>query len=250
MTPLPRRDWQEATAVAFRKETANVTSIAFNVPNWSGHSAGQHVDVRLTAPDGYQAERSYSLASPAGDAKQVELTIERIENGEVSQFLADTLTVGDLIEIRGPIGGYFTWNPGDASPLMLIAGGSGVVPLMSMLRTRYKVGSTAPARLLYSSRTIEDIIYRHELDRLIVNRDGFSLVHALTRGVPDGGQGERRRVDREMLAAHTFRATDGPQIFVCGPTAFVEIVADQLVALGHQESSIKTERFGPTGEKE
>jgi ferredoxin-NADP reductase len=244
-----RRDWQEATAVAFRKETAKVSSITFHVPEWSRHSAGQHVDVRLTAPDGYQAERSYSIASPAGDAKQIELTVERIDSGEVSPFLTGTLVVGDSLELRGPLASYFTWDPSGASPLMLIAGGSGVVPLMSMLRTRHNAGSKIAATLLYSSRSAEDIIYRQELDCLASNRDGFTLVHTLTRAVPAGWQGEHRRVDTEMLAAHVFPATQVPQIFICGPTAFVEAVADQLVALGHAESAIKTERFGPTGEK-
>ena len=249
MASRARRDWEEATAIALRKESSTVTTIAFNVPGWSGHLAGQHVDVRLTAEDGYQAQRSYSIASPAGDAKQIELTVERIGNGEVSPFLTNTLAVGDVLELRGPIGGYFTWNPASGSPLMLIAGGSGVVPLMSMLRTRDKVCSKTSARLLYSSRTAEDIIYRQDLDRLASNRDGFSLVLTLTRAVPALWQGEHRRVDREMLSAHTFAATENPQIFVCGPTSFVETIADQLVALGHDESTIKTERFGPTGEK-
>jgi ferredoxin-NADP reductase len=244
-----RRDWQEATAVAFRKETAKVSSITFQVPGWSGHSAGQHVDVRLTAPDGYQAERSYSIASPAGDSKQIELTVERIDSGEVSPFLTCTLAVGDSLELRGPLAEYFTWDPAGASPLMLIAGGSGVVPLMSMLRTRYKVGSKTATTLLYSSRTASDIIYAQELERMVSNRNGFSLVHTLTRAAPAGWQGECRRVDKVMLLAHAFPAAQVPQIFICGPTAFVEAVADQLVALGHAESAIKTERFGPTGEK-
>jgi len=244
-----RLDWQVATAADFRRETPRVATIAFQVAGWRGHLAGQHVDVRLTAEDGYQAQRSYSLASPAGGATHIELTIERIGEGEVSPFLTEKLDIGDDIELRGPIGGYFTWDPQGSSPLMLIAGGSGVVPLMSMLRTRYKAGGKAPARLLYSSRTAEDIIYRNELDHLAANGDGLSLIHALTRGLPSGWQGERRRVDKEMLATHTFGPSEQPQIFVCGPTSFVETVADQLVSLGHTESAIKTERFGPTGEK-
>lgn len=249
MTLAERLDWRVATAAKFSSETPRVVTIALQVPGWQGHLAGQHVDVRLTAEDGYQAERSYSLASPAGDAPQIELTIERINEGEVSSFLTEELAVGDDIELRGPIGGYFTWDPHTSSPLMLIAGGSGMVPLMSMLRTRHKVGGKAPARLLYSSRMAEDIIYRGELDRLAANGDGFSLIHALTRGAPSGWQGERRRVDQEMLAAHAFEPSEQPQIFVCGPTSFVETVADHLVSLGHAESAIRTERFGPTGEK-
>jgi ferredoxin-NADP reductase len=249
MTIAQRLDWQAATVANLRAETPQVVTVAFEVPGWRGHLAGQHVDVRLTAEDGYQAERSYSLASPAGDATQIELTIERISQGEVSSFLTEELAVGDDIELRGPIGGYFTWNPQSSSPLMLIGGGSGVVPLMSMLRTRYKMGSRAPARLLYSSRTAEDIIYRGELDRLAANGNGLSLIHTLTRSAPSGWRGERRRVDKEMLATHTFPCSEQPQMFVCGPTSFVEAVADQLVSLGHAESVIKTERFGPTGEK-
>jgi len=233
----------------FRQETARVKSITFETTAWAGHMAGQHVDIRLTADNGYQAQRSYSIASAAGDGPHIELTVERIDDGEVSPFLTDELRIGDLIELRGPIGGYFAWAPGTSSPLMLIAGGSGVVPLMSMLRTRYKAGSKLPAKLLYSSRSAEDIIYRDELDRLAANRDGFHLVHTLTRGAPAGWQGQTRRVDRDMLAQYGFQPEERPQIFVCGPTAFVETVADQLVGLGHGESAIKTERFGPTGDK-
>jgi ferredoxin-NADP reductase len=218
------------------------------VSAWAGHRAGQHVDIRLTADNGYQAQRSYSIASPAGCAPHVELTIERISDGEVSPFLTEELRAGDIIELRGPIGGYFTWDPAILSPLMLIAGGSGVVPLMSMLRTRYQVGSKIPARLVYSSRSAEDIIYRDELDELAANRDGFYLVHTLTRGAPAGWEGQTRRVDRDMLSECGFQPAQEPRIFVCGPTSFVETVADQLVGLGHGESAIKTERFGPTGD--
>jgi len=244
-----RLDWQVATAATFRADTARVRSITFEVSAWAGHRAGQHVDIRLTADNGYQAQRSYSIASPAGCAPHVELTIERISDGEVSPFLTEELRAGDTIELRGPIGGYFTWDPAISSPLMLIAGGSGVVPLMSMLRTRYQVGSKIPAKLVYSSRLAEDIIYRDELDELAANRDGFYLVHTLTRGAPAGWEGQTRRVDRDMLAECGFQPAEGPRIFVCGPTSFVETVADQLVGLGHGESAIKTERFGPTGDK-
>jgi len=249
MSSPAHRDWQVATATLFRQETARVRSITFEVTEWAGHMAGQHVDIRLTADNGYQAQRSYSIASPAGCTPSIELTVERIGDGEVSPFLTEELRAGDAIELRGPIGGYFTWDPAISSPLMLIAGGSGVVPLMSMLRTRYQAGSKIPARLLYSSRSVEDIIYRDELDRLVANRDGFYLAHALTRGAPAGWQGRTRRVDRDILAECGFEPAEEPRIFVCGPTAFVEIVADQLVGLGHGESAIKTERFGPTGDK-
>ncbi len=223
-------------------------SVTFETTAWPGHTAGQHVDIRLTADNGYQAQRSYSIASPAGRAPRVELTVECVSGGEVSPFLIEELRAGDTIELRGPIGGYFTWNPGISSPLMLIAGGSGVVPLMSMLRTRSQAGSKVPAKLLYSSRSVEDIIYRGELE-LAANRDGFDLVHTLTRGAPAGWKGQTRRVDRDMLAQYGFQPAEEPQIFVCGPTSFVETVADQLVSLGHGESAIKTERFGPTGDK-
>lgn len=224
-------------------------SITFEATAWGGHMAGQHVDIRLTADNGYQAQRSYSIASPAGRGPHVELTVERVSSGEVSEFLTEELRAGDTIELRGPIGGYFTWNPSISSPLMLIAGGSGVVPLMSMLRTRNRADNKVPAKLLYSSRSADDIIYRDELDRMAANRDGFDLVHTLTRGAPTGWKGQTRRVDRDMLAQCGFQATEEPQIFVCGPTSFVETVADQLVSLGHGESAIKTERFGPTGDK-
>jgi len=225
-----------------------VRSVTFETTAWPGHLAGQHVDIRLTADNGYQAQRSYSIASPAGRAPRVELTVECVSGGEVSPFLIEELRAGDTIELRGPIGGYFTWNPGISSPLMLIAGGSGVVPLMSMLRTRSQAGSKVPAKLLYSARSVEDIIYRGELE-LAANRDGFDLVHTLTRGAPAGWKGQTRRVDRDMLAQYGFQPAEEPQIFVCGPTSFVETVADQLVSLGHGESAIKTERFGPTGDK-
>jgi ferredoxin-NADP reductase len=243
-----RLDWQVGTAALFRQETARVRSVTFETAAWPGHTAGQHVDIRLTADNGYQAQRSYSIASPAGRAPRVELTVEYVSGGEVSPFLIEELRAGDTIELRGPIGGYFTWNPGIALPLMLIAGGSGVVPLMSMLRTRSQAGSKVPAKLLYSSRSVEDIIYRDELE-LAANRDGFDLVHTLTRGAPAGWKGQTRRVDRDMLAQYGFQPAQEPQIFVCGPTSFVETVADQLVSLGHGESAIKTERFGPTGDK-
>jgi ferredoxin-NADP reductase len=249
MSSFARRDWQVATATLFRQETARVRSITFKVTAWAGHMAGQHVDVRLTADNAYQAQRSYSIASPAGRAPDIELTVERIGDGEVSPFLTEELHAGDTIELRGPIGGYFTWGPAISSPLMLIAGGSGVVPLMSMLRTRYQLGSKIPAKLLYSSRSAEDIIYRDELDYLVANRDGFYLVYTLTRGAPAGWKGQTRRVDRDMLVDCGFQPVEEPLIFVCGPTSFVETVADQLVGLGHSESAIKTERFGPTGDK-
>jgi len=243
------REWQLATVSAIRDETPSVRTIAFSLSQWTGHLAGQHVDVRLTTDDGYQAERSYSIASPSGRTALIEITVERIADGEVSPFLTAQLALGDTIELRGPLGGYFTWRPDNPAPLMLVAGGSGIVPLMSMLRTRTNAANRPPARLLYSSRQFEEIIYRSELDRLVTTNDEFSLTTALTRGAPANWSGETRRVDGEMLAKYTFPAAQAPHNFVCGPTSFVETVADRLVALGHQGSAIKTERFGPTGEK-
>jgi len=243
------RDWQLASVAAIRDETPSVRTIAFSLPQWTGHLAGQHVDVRLTTEDGYQAERSYSLASPGGRIALIEITVERITDGEVSPFLTEQLALGDSIELRGPLGGYFTWSPENPAPLMLIAGGSGIVPLMSMLRTRTKALLRPPTRLLYSSRNFEEIIYRSELDSLVATMDGLSIAHTLTRGAPVNWNGETRRVDRAMLAKYTFPAAQAPHNFVCGPTSFVETVADCLVALGHPETVIKTERFGPTGEK-
>jgi ferredoxin-NADP reductase len=245
----PLRDWQLATVAAIREETPSVRTIAFSLPQWTGHLAGQHVDIRLTAEDGFQAERSYSIASPSGRIALIEITVERISDGEVSPFLTERLSLGDAIELRGPLGGYFTWSPENRAPLMLIAGGSGIVPLMSMLRTRTKAGNRPPTRLLYSSRQFDEIIYRSELDSLVAINDGFSIFQALTRGAPTNWRGEMRRVDGEMLKQYAFPAAQSPYNFVCGPTSFVETVADHLVALGHQESAIKTERFGPTGEK-
>jgi len=240
--------WLRATAAELRDETVHAKSIAFDVPGWRGHLAGQHVDIRLTAADGYVAQRSYSLSSPAGTDTRLQLTVERVDDGEVSPFLLDELRVGDTIELRGPIGGYFTWSPGSAAPLMLIAGGSGIAPLMSMLRTRAPASGRASARLLYSSRSERHIIYRRELDRMQGADDDFILTHTLTREAADGWAGERGRIGRAMLAQRVFAPRERPEVFVCGPTPFVDAIADHLVALGHDESRIKTERFGPTGE--
>jgi len=247
-TPGEFHDWQFATAVAIREETPSVKTIAFTLPEWAGHLAGQHVDVRLTAEDGYQAERSYSVASAAEEPARMEITVERIAVGEVSPFLTGEFRVGDTLEIRGPIGGYFTWRPATQAPLMLVAGGSGVVPLMSMLRTRDRAANRAPATLLCSSRNRDGIIYRAELDRLAAKNDGLKVTYTLTRESPVGWQGETRRVDEGMLKTYAISAERRPSIFVCGPTAFVETVAEHLLHLGHPEAAIKTERFGPTGE--
>jgi ferredoxin-NADP reductase len=241
---IPGLPWLHATATAIKSETPRVKTILFDVPRWRGHLAGQHVDIRLTAEDGYQAQRSYSIASPQGANTRLELTVEHVEQGEVSPFLLDTLAPSDIIELRGPIGGYFTWRPGEGGPLMLIAGGSGVVPLMSILRTRAAAGDRTRLRLLYSSRTEADIIYRDELDAAA----GAEIVHTLTRAQPRDWAGERGRINQAMLSKHCWSASEKPRVFVCGPTPFVEAVANALVALDHLPERIKTERFGPTGD--
>jgi ferredoxin-NADP reductase len=217
-----------------------------DVPGWPGHLAGQHVDVRLTADDGYQAQRSYSIASAPED-RRLALTVERLDDGEVSPYLVGELRVGDQVELRGPIGGYFVWEGGDARPLMLIAGGSGIVPLMAMLRHRESAGSKTPVHLLYSSRTLEDIIYRTELDRLSAADHDLKVAHTLTRNQPATWNGYARRIDRDMLNDVAWPAAQNPCVFICGPTSFVETAASLLVDAGYPPTSIKTERFGATG---
>jgi ferredoxin-NADP reductase len=243
-TVLGRLIWQPADVVGKAPETPRATTIAFDVPGWPGHRAGQHLDVRLTAADGYQAERSYSISS-APDGSRVELTVVRIGDGEVSPYLTDDLRPGDQIELRGPIGGYFVWEPPDGGPLLLVAGGSGVAPLMAMTRLRAAAGSDVDTRLLLSSRSWDDIIYRDELQRL--NGNGLTVVHTLTASQPSGWRGYARRVDTGMLAEVGPGPEQRPHVYVCGPTPFVEAVAEALVHLGHQPQQIKTERFGPTG---
>ena len=243
---LRRLTWQIAQVVDRRDETSQVRSITFEVPEWAGHRPGQHLDVRLTAPDGYQAQRSYSIATPA-DGGRVTITVERLEDGEVSSYLTGVLEVGDRIELRGPIGGYFVWEPSDGGPLLLVAGGSGIVPLMAMLRARVAAASNVPVRMLLSWRSAGDIIYAAELERLAREADGVRVDHTLTRSVPDGWSGRTGRVDRAMLSEVAWPATAGPLAFVCGPTGFVESVAATLVELGHDPARVLTERFGPTG---
>ncbi len=220
-------------------------SVVLEVPQWSGHRAGQHLDVRLTAPDGYRAERSYSIASAPGDAT-VTITVQRVRGGEVSPYLAEDLRVGDVLEVRGPVGGWFVWTPALGGPLQLVAGGSGIVPLMSMLRAHGASGSDAGVRLLYSCRSETDIVYRDELDRLAA-AGPTDVVVALTRHAPPGWSGEARRVDGAMVDASTWPASASPLVYVCGPTPFVEHVADLLVQRSHDPARIRTERFGPTG---
>jgi len=223
-----------------RQETPQVRTLALDADGWASHRAGQHVDVRLTAEDGYQAQRSYSIASAPGD--RLELTVERLEDGEVSPYLVDEAREGDELEVRGPIGGYFVWDADDPAPVLLVAGGSGVVPLMAMARHRAREQATAPMRLLYSSRTWEDVIYRDELGTL-----GLDVVHTLTREQPPDWTGYDRRIDDELLREVAFVAADEPRVFVCGSTRFVDAAADGLVRLGYDPGWIRTERFGATG---
>jgi ferredoxin-NADP reductase len=243
---LYRTVWRIAEVIEVVPETPRTKSLVLEVPGWEGHRAGQHVDVRLTAPDGYQAQRSYSIAS-APEQDRVELVVERLDDGEVSPYLADELGAGDGLELRGPIGGWFTWDTSDGGPLLLVGGGSGIAPLMAMTRHRAAVGSEMPTRLLYSSRSYEEIIYRDELEKLAAQDGALEVTHTLTRSMPGGWAGYARRVDAEMLKEVSWPANGNPLAFVCGPTSFVEGVADALVGLGHDPARVKTERFGPTG---
>jgi len=241
---LGRLNWHVAEVTDVRPETDRVRTLALDVPGWPGHRAGQHVDVRLTADDGYQAQRSYSIAS-AADGARVELTVERIDDGEVSPYLTEEARAGDRFELRGPVGGYFVWDPNPAGAVLLVGGGSGVVPLMAMVRQRAANGDAVRTCLLYSARSWEDVIYRDELERHGQGGDGFEIVYTLTREQPPDWNGYGRRVDRELLA--DVAPEELALTFVCGPTPFVEAVAEALVGLGHEPSRIKTERFGPTG---
>jgi ferredoxin-NADP reductase len=240
-------EWQISTVVKVKVETSNVKTFTLALPDWTPHRAGQHYDVRLTAPDGYQAQRSYSVASSPEQKGEIELTVERLADGEVSTYLHDVLIVGDQVELRGPIGGYFVWEARMGGPLLLVAGGSGIVPLMAMLRHRKATGSQVPVHLLYSSRTYEDVIYRDELERLSKDHSGLEIFHTLTRTQPMDWKGYSRRIDLRMLeeAARPF----GKELkaYICGPTAMVEGVANGLVTLGIPPDHIRTERFGPTG---
>ncbi len=227
-------------------ETPRTNTLLLEVPGWEGHRAGQHVDVRLTAPDGYTAQRSYSIASAPEDGR-LALTVDRLDDGEVSPYLTDELMVGDRLELRGPIGGYFVWEAKDGGPLLLVAGGSGVVPLMAMIRHRAATGSDVPTRLLLSSRSHEEIIYREELERLAAGDDTLDVFHTLTRSRPEGWEGYDRRIDARMLSEVGWSPEEDPLAFVCGPTPLVEAAATALVGLGHDPARVKTERFGATG---
>ena len=244
--PARRLAWQVAKVSDIVAETPRVKSVVLQLTGWQGHLAGQHVDIRLTGEDGYQAQRSYSIASPPED-ELVTLTVERVANGEVSPYLVDELRAGDRFELRGPIGGYFVWTAAMGGPLSLIAGGSGVVPLMAMLRHRDSSTTRSPAVLLYSSRSLEDIIYLGELDAMARSDPDLRVVHTLTRKQPKEWMGYRRRIDKALLAEVCFPPEQNPKIFVCGPTPLVESVSTLLVELGHDPHTIRTERFGPTG---
>jgi ferredoxin-NADP reductase len=242
---LGRLTWQPAELVEAILETPRTKTLVFDVPEWMEHHAGQHLDVRLTAEDGYRAERSYSIASAPGEP--LAITVERLDDGEVSPYLVDELRPGDRIELRGPVGGYFVWEPDRGGPLFLAAGGSGVVPLRSISKTRALEGADVPARLLYSARTIDDVIYRNELERLASEAPKLDVVYTLTRGQPEGWTGYSRRVDPALLAEVAWPAEQDPLAYVCGPTSFVEAAAEALVGLGYPPARVKTERFGATG---
>jgi ferredoxin-NADP reductase len=235
--------WQTVTVSSVVDETPAVRTVLLDVPQWPGHRAGQHLDIRLTADDGYQAERSYSIASAPGEP--IAITVERLEDGEVSPYLTEERRPGDEIEARGPIGGYFVWEPAMGGPLLLAAGGSGIVPLRAILRYRVILGSPVPVRLLYSSRSWPDVIYRDELSR---PEAGVAVIHTLTRSHPDDWTGYTRRVDAAMLAEVAWPAAERALAYVCGPTSFVETVAAGLVGLGYPAGRVKTERFGATGQ--
>jgi ferredoxin-NADP reductase len=239
--------WLVATVAETLAETADAVTLRLDVPDWTGHLAGQHVDVRLTAEDGYQAQRSYSIASPPGPpgGGRLELTVVRLAAGEVSPYLTTVLDVGDQIELRGPIGGYFVWDPADTAPVLLVGGGSGVVPLVAMLRYHAALDHRGEMRLVYSARSEPDLLYRDELDALAGGRRRVTTT--LTRQDPGPGPGRRGRVDAALLDEAGWSPAARPRCFVCGPTPFVEAVAGALVGLGHHPIDIRTERFGPTG---
>jgi ferredoxin-NADP reductase len=242
---LGRLSWRAAQVVAVREESASARTLVLDVPDWPGHLPGQHVDVRLIAADGYQAQRSYSVASAPGGA--LELTVERLADGEVSPYLTQVLRPGDLLDLRGPIGGWFVWRPGDPTPVQLLGGGSGVVPLMAMIRTRIASASPTPMRLLYSTRTPDTALYGDELRRLAERDPELNVELVYTRRAPAGWSGPVGRLDAAQLTARAWPPAAGPACFVCGPTGFVEAVADLLIDQGYAPGRIKTERFGPSG---
>jgi ferredoxin-NADP reductase len=238
--------WRVATVVALRDQSPTARSILLTLPGWPGHAAGQHVDVRLTAPDGYSAVRSYSIAS-AADGDRIELTVEQLPDGEVSPYLVNELIVGDAIELRGPIGGWFVWRPDQREPIQLIAGGSGVVPLVAIARAHAAARNGSPIRLLYSVRDPASVLYGGEFEDLASRSSGLILTYAFTRSAPPGWDRPPGRVDAALVADSTWPPDLSPTCYVCGPTGFVEAVADLLVEAGHDPARIRTERFGPTG---
>ena len=245
---MSRLDWQIGTVTAIRTETSRAKTFTVNLPQWIAHRAGQHYDLRLSAPDGYQTERSYSIASPPEQTGEIELTVELITDGEVSGYLFEGVAVGDQLEVRGPIGGYFVWPAGQpAAPLLLVGGGSGVVPLMAMLRHRQRAELHNPTVLLFSVRTPEEIIYQQELEALAKADPTFTLLVTYTRQAPAGWTGYHRRLDAAMLAEAVGHLPGPPQCYVCGPTGLVESAATLLQAQGLPDEAIRTERFGPTG---
>jgi ferredoxin-NADP reductase len=238
--------WLVATVTALRDETPSARTLTLHVPGWRGHLAGQHVDVKLTAPDGYSAVRSYSIATEPR-AEEIEITVERLADGEVSSYLAGPIAVGDMFEIRGPLGGWFVWRPEQHEAVQLIAGGSGMVPLMAMIRAHADAKSDAPFRALYSVRNPESVLYKAELEQRAASPGGPMLTFAYTRAVPAGWARPAGRVDAQLLADVTWPASATPTCYVCGPTEFVEHVADLLASAGHDSARIRTERFGPSG---
>ena len=241
--------WRTAAVVALRDETATARTLALTVRDWPGHVAGQHIDVRLTAADGYSAVRSYSIASASSSDGHIEITVERLRNGEVSPYLTQEVIVGDELELRGPIGGWFVWRSTQMEPIQLVAGGSGIVPLMAMLRSRVSAGSTAPFRLLYSVREPAAVFYRDELG-LFSNQGGsMAITYAYTRMTPEGWSRPAARIDGPLIMSATWPATLRSTTYVCGPTAFVEHATELLIAAGYDRERIKTERFGATGER-
>jgi len=238
--------WRVGTVVDLHDETATARTITLEVPEWPGHLAGQRLDVRLTAPDGYSAVRSYSLASAPNSEGRVQITVERLPNGEVSPYLTQAVMIGDRLELRGPIGGWFVWHSQQSEPIQLIAGGSGIVPLMAMIRTRVSMGSAAPFKLLYSVRDPGAVFYGDELRSLLERGDSFVVTYAYTRAVPKDWARPPGRIDATLIANTVWRADVVPTCYVCGPTSFVEAVADLLIATGIKRDNIRTERFGPT----
>ena len=240
--------WHVGKVIALHDETATARTITLEVADWSAHVAGQHVDVRLTAPDGYSAVRAYSIASGPNSGGRVDLTVERLPNGEVSPYLTQELIVGDRLELRGPIGGWFVWRTHQTEPIQLVAGGSGIVPLMSMIRSRASAGGAAPFRLLYSVREPAAVFYSDELQAL-TKTEGLSLTYAYTRVAPKDWPRPPGRIDTTLIANAIWPSNLEPTCYVCGPTSFVEIATSLLIASGHSPERIRTERFGPTGDR-